>query len=163
MPAPRKVQQLPGPELKAKGAPSSSPLDAARGLWARAVGNAHTPAELAAAIDQMCAQLHLGLRRWIGAEGFRALLARALSEVQAEHPVLRGLACVGEGGSKTADAVRLQGPAAMGAAMVAVVGALIELLGRIIGGEMALRLVEQIEMPGPPQVLGTLSKADRNG
>lgn len=47
--------------------------------------------------------------------------------------------------------------------MVAAVAALIDLLGRIIGEEMAVRLVEQTGVPSPRGVVSTEPKGDRNG
>jgi hypothetical protein len=67
-------------------------------------------------------------------------------------------------------AVREHGVAKVEAGMVAAVGELIDLLGRIIGEEMALRLVEQAggeatgrEKPSPRGVVSTKSKGSRNG
>lgn len=74
--------------------------------------------------------------------GYRALLDRALVLTRAEHPALRSLSCGGDEPVTTAD-VRAEGAAEVAAGMVALVAALVELLGRIIGEEMAVRLVDQ--------------------
>jgi hypothetical protein len=115
-------------------------------LWSRIAGNASETQEVAEAAERMCTQLRVGLGRWIGAMGYRALLDRALGLVRAEHPALGGLSCHGEEEPAVADAVRAHGAAEVAAGMIAVVAVLIDLLGRIIGEEMALRLVEQTGM-----------------
>ncbi len=102
---------------------------------------------MAKAAEQMYTQLRLGLGRWIGVMGYRALLDRALGLARAEYPALAGLSCHGgEEEFEVAAAVRAHGAAEVTAGMVAVVAVLIDLLARIIGEEMALRLVEQTGM-----------------
>jgi hypothetical protein len=116
-------------------------------LWSRVAGNASETQEVAKAAEQMYTQLRLGLGRWIGVMGYRALLDRALGLARAEYPALAGLSCHGgEEEPEVAAAVRAHGAAEVAAGMVAVVAVLIDLLGRIIGEEMALRLVEQTGM-----------------
>ena len=134
--------------------PRSTATDAARCLWARAAGDARAPEEIAAAAERMCTQLREGLGRWIGAGGYRALLDRALGLVRAEHPALAGISCLGEDEQVITAAVRMHGAGEVAAGLVALVAALIELLGRIIGEEMAVRLVEQIGTPSPREVAG---------
>jgi hypothetical protein len=83
--------------------------------------------------------------------GYRALLDRALIVVRAEHPALGSLSCYGGDEAMIATAVRAHGATSVAAGMVALVSNLGELLGRIIGEEMALRLVEQTGTPGGPE------------
>ena len=129
--------------------------ETARRLWARAGGDGGAPEEVGAAADRLCAQLRAGLGRWIGAEGYRALLERALELARPEHPALGGLSCLGGDGLLTTAAVRAHGAGETAASFVALVAKLIELLGRIIGVEMALRLVAQTELPSPRGVVST--------
>jgi len=110
----------------------------------------------------MCTQLRAGLGRWVGATGYRALLDRALGLARAEHPALGSLLCHGGEVPMITAAVRAHGVAEVAAAMVAWVAALIELLGRIIGEEMAVRLVEQTDIPSPRGVVSTESKGGRD-
>jgi hypothetical protein len=142
---------------------SAAATDAARRLWARAAGDSSAPEEVAAAAERICFQLRVGLRRWIGAEGYRALLDRALGQVRAEHPALGGLSCLGGDEPVTTAAVRTDGAGEVAAGLVALVTALIELLGRIIGEEMAVRLVEQIGIPSSPGVVSTEPEGGRDG
>lgn len=114
-------------------------------LWSRVAGNVSESREVAEAAERMCTQLRLGLGRWIGVMGYRALLDRALGLARAENPALGGLSCHGgEEEAEVAAAVRAHGAAEVAAGMMAVVAVLIDLLGRIIGEEMAVRLVEQV-------------------
>jgi hypothetical protein len=144
--------------------PSSSPAtEAARGLWARTAGDTSAPQEVAAAADRMCTQLRTGLGRWIGTDGYRALLDRALGLTRAEHPPLGGFSCLGGDEPLSTTAVRAYGVVQVAGGMVALVAALIELLGRIIGEEMAVHLVEQIGVPSPRGVVSTESQRGRDG
>jgi hypothetical protein len=96
--------------------------------------------------------------------GYRALLDRAIGLARAEHPALGGLSCHGEEESVVAAAVRAHGAAEVAAGIMAVVAVLTDLLGRIIGDQMALRLVEQVglergrEASGPLNVVSTQSE-----
>jgi hypothetical protein len=137
--------------------------DTARRLWASAAGDGRAPEEVAAAVEAMCTQLRVGLGRWIGAEGYRALLERALEQARVEHPALGGLSCLGGDGLLTTAAVRAHGAGEVAAGFVALVAALIELLGRIIGDEMALRLVAQTGIPTPRRVVSTDREGEPDG
>ena len=140
---------------------SAAATDAASRLWTRAAGDASEAEDVAAAAEHTCTALRAGLGRWIGVSGYRALLDRALGVARAEHPALGSLPCHGGDEPAIAAAVRAHGPAKVAAGMVALVAALIELLGRIIGAEMALRLVEQTSIPSPRGVVSTESKGGR--
>ena len=50
---------------------------------------------MAVAADRVYSQLHPTLGRWIGVEGFRALLDRALGLARTEYPVLGDLFFLG--------------------------------------------------------------------
>ena len=148
------------------GQPSPLPspaTDLARRLWTRAGGDAGGPEEIAAAAEQMGTQLRAGLERWIGVDGYRVLLDRAMALARAEHPVLAGIASLGGDEPAVAAAARAHGAAKVAAGLVAVVAALVELLGRIIGDVMAVRLVEQIGLPSPRGVVSKKSNGGRDG
>ena len=144
--------------------------EVARHLWARAAGDTDSPEEVAAAAERTCIQLRAGLGRWIGAMGYRALLDRALVLMRAEHPELGSLSCYGGEEEMITAAVRMHGAAKVAAGMVALVAGLVELLGRIIGDEMALRLVEQTgvqtgkesERPSPRGVVSMKTRGARD-
>jgi hypothetical protein len=142
-----------------------SPSEAAKHLWACATYDSSAAKDVIAASERLCVALHAELGRWIGTDGFRALVERASIISRIEHPALGNISCLGgtEGGRMTADAVQAHGAAAVAAGMVALLSALIELLGRIIGDEMAIHLVTQIEIPSSRAIAHAGSEEDRNG
>ena len=142
---------------------SSAATGAAGRLWARAAGSATSTREVAAAADLMCAQLRLELGRWIGAGGYRALLERALGRTRVEHPALDGVSCLGGDASVFVAAVHARGAGELSAGLVALVAELVDLLGRIVGAEMAMQLVEQISVPSPRGVVSTRPQGGRDG
>jgi len=137
--------------------------DAARRVWARAAGDSRAPEDVTAAAEQLAIQLRTGLGRWIGAQGYRALLARAGGLARAEHPALGGLSWLGEDQPAITAAGQAQGTGEVTVGPVVLVAALIELLGRIIGEEMAVRLVEQSSMPSPRKLVSAETEGSRNG
>jgi hypothetical protein len=147
---------------------SAAATEVAQRLWQRVVGDSNTPEDVAVAATHMCTGLRVGLTRWVGTMGYRALIDRALLLARAEHPALGSLSCHGEEEPVTTATVRAHSAAEVATGMVALVTALIELLGRIIGEEMAVRLVEQIgmkretETPSPRGVVSTESKGGRD-
>ena len=120
---------------------NAAAIAVARRHWNSVAGSASTDEEVAAA-DRLCLELHKGLSRWIGVEGYRTLQDRALQEIIAEHPALGKLSFGGNDETANLLAVRESGRKEVADGMVALVALVVELLGRIIGIEMALRLVE---------------------
>jgi hypothetical protein len=122
---------------------SSSPptTTTASRLWPAEAGGADTPEALAAASDRLCAQLRAGLGNWIGGDGYATLLQRALDRAVPAHPALAAL--TGRCGSLegVVAAALAHGAPAVSAGILGVVTSLIELLSRLIGEDMALRLV----------------------
>lgn len=96
----------------------------------------------AVACERMCRTL----ARSLGSAGSRALLTRALSQAQAAHPALQEVSI-----SAKADvalegiflATAAHGEPAVIAGLETVLGALLALLGRLIGKDMVARLVAQ--------------------
>jgi hypothetical protein len=83
------------------------------------------------------------LTRWIGSDGYRALVDRALEQARGGHPALAGLQCQTGDVQGVAAIMREHGAAEVREGILALVALLIELLSRVIGEEMAVRLVEQ--------------------
>ena len=137
--------------------PDRSPVaaDAARRLWAGVAGDISRPEQVAAGAARLFTRLRAGLGRWIGAEGYCALLDRAIALVRAEHPALDGLSCQREGEPVTLETVRAHGSSQVAAGIVALLAAFIDLLGRIVGEEIAVRLVEQTAHPTSGDVVTT--------
>lgn len=103
-----------------------------------------TPAAAAAAAEIVFQRLADNLVRWVGADGSQALFTRARSLAQAENASLRDVP------PPARSALFLDGLAAgtephdAGAiidAAVTILGKLIELLGRLVGDDLAMRLL----------------------
>jgi hypothetical protein len=122
---------------------SAVAAEAARQFWAHEGLVAATPAEMAAAAEPGFARLRAVLTRWIGSEGYRALVDRALAQARAEHPAVAGLQCQGGDVGGVAAAVGARSAAEVREGIVALVARLVDLLSRLIGEEMATRLLEQ--------------------
>ena len=124
--------------------PLSRPaLDALERLWARETSSAHSSERVAVAAERVGADLCTGLSRWIGRDGYQGLLLRALDEVRAEHPWMAGLRCEEGRLNGLAAATVGQSGESVGAGMLALIVALAQVLGRITGEAMAIRLMEQ--------------------
>jgi hypothetical protein len=99
----------------------------------------------------LAASVHVGrqlaaeLSRWFGPYGYHALLARALADARTAHPALR-VVRVGPAPAPELegleDAARAQGAAAAVAGVEAVLAALIDLLGRLIGDDLAMTFID---------------------
>lgn len=137
--------------------------DAARRIWVRGGGGATSAEEVGAATQRVCDELRAGLSRWVGAEGYRALLDRALVLSITEHPVLSNISCHDGDALAAAVAARAHGTTQLAAGVVALVATLTELLGRIIGEEMAVQLVDRTGTSSPRTGSSTESRGGRNG
>jgi hypothetical protein len=96
----------------------------------------------AAATDR----LYRDLSRWIGRDGCHALFTRALVESQMSHPLLEEIEL--RAGSDRylegiAPAIMQHGSAAANSALESMLVAVIGLLARLIGDDMALKLIGQ--------------------
>ena len=133
-----------------QGSPAAT--EVARRHWARAAGDTNTLEEVAAAATRTCTQLQAGLARWVGTEGYRALIDQALLLARATHPALGSLSCHGGDEPVITAAVRAHSAAEVTAGIVALVVTLIDLLSRIVGEEMAVELVNQAvaQLPWQP-------------
>lgn len=119
-----------------------------------------SPDNVAAAAGRLSTRLRVGLGRSIGREGFRALFERAMSQLQADDEPLVALGILrGDEVAKPTGPGQAYGAAGVAAGMVALVATVIDLLSRIVGEEVALRLVENAGAPIPhgvadPEILG---------
>lgn len=143
--------------MTSRGAPAgdSAAHEAALRLWQRAVAAAPS-GDVYAATDRVLADLEQGLRRWVGAEGYAALLQRATSMTLPTHPALTRIEDLGLSPLPGDHAAVTEEDIHVG--VVALLAALMELLGRIIGFEMAMRLVEQLGQPSPRGIVSTESE-----
>jgi len=141
---------------------SAVATEAARRFWAHDGPDADGPAEMAAAAEQGCARLRAVLTRWIGSEGYRALVDRSLAEARAEHPAIAGLQCPGGDLAGVAAAVGVHSAAEVREGILALVARLIDLLSRLIGEDMATRLVEQAWAGGARPAASTVTEGFRD-
>jgi hypothetical protein len=142
---------------------SATATEVARGLWVRDAVDVGAPEEVTAEAERICAQLQTGLARWVGSAGYRMLVGRALELARPEHPALGKISFNGNDGEKIAAAVRAHGAAEVTAAIVALVVTMIDLLGRIVGEEMAVELVKQTEAASPGRASNTGTEGGRDG
>jgi len=93
------------------------------------------------AVDRICR----GLARSLGAQGFDALLNRALRQTEIEHPLLEGIR-VGRGDEPVLlgldNLVAQHGDEKVNAALESILRTILALLGRLIGEDMVPRLLE---------------------
>ena len=140
---------------------SATATEVARGLWTRNPSDG--PEQAAAAAHEVCVRLRTGLVRWVGSEGYRALLHRSLEQARVESPALKLLSCNGSDEQEIAAAVQARGAAEVTAGVVTLVATLIDLLGRLIGEELAVELVKQAVREDPRRVSNSGTVRDRNG
>jgi len=96
-------------------------------------------------LQQTCTRVLGNLREALGEDGCNALLARALARAEREHPPLKKIRRL------YGDSIHLDGVAAsvdafgvpaVTAAIEALFAALVDVLGRLIGEDMAARLID---------------------
>ena len=122
-------------------------------LVARVPARSDPPGSTGLPIQAVSERTYRALARSLGATGARALLTRALTQAQDEHPVLREIRIdsASEAGlERVTEAVQAHGAAAVTAGLEAVLEMLLGLLGRLIGNDMVAQLVEQ-SAPGGTQ------------
>jgi hypothetical protein len=116
------------------------------------VSKATGDAGAGAAMQQICLRVTENLRDAMGDDGCTALLARALAQTEIRHPVLQDVRRLDNGGislDRVAGAVEAHGVASVRAGLEALFAALIEILGRLIGEDMAIRLLDHdVTRPG---------------
>jgi hypothetical protein len=103
------------------------------------------PEMVVAALQRTCLRVSENLCDALGQGGCSALLGRALARTGADHPALNDILQPGEGRidvDGVASSVEAHGVAAVTAAIEALLAALVESLGRLIGEEMAVRLMD---------------------
>jgi hypothetical protein len=89
--------------------------------------------------------LAVELCRWLGAGGCHALLTRALVQAKAHHPVLAGLAITTGARPRldlVTESVHSHGAKKVGAGLEAALVSLLELVGRLIGDDLSVKLAE---------------------
>lgn len=107
-----------------------------------------------AALQLTCSRVCDNLRELMGVDGCSALLDRAIARTEDRHPVWREIRRRDRDGvhlDGIATSVDLHGIAAVSAAVSALLAALFDVLARLIGEDLALRLME---LEAPPTDTG---------
>ena len=103
------------------------------------------------ALRRVCMAVTDSLRESLGQDGCDALIARALARTQGEHPVLKEVprskgAGVGLDEVVASDAVHTP---AVAAALEALLTAVLDILARLIGEDMATRIIDPDALQNP--------------
>ena len=104
---------------------------------------ADTPARAAAST---CEHLYRELSRWVGPDGCHALFTRALAQAKPEHPALGQIQLRPRSDpyvDGVAATIMAHGDAATAEALESLLVHLVELLGRLIGDDMVMKLIER--------------------
>jgi hypothetical protein len=105
-----------------------------------------------------CDHLYQELSRWVGPDGCHALFTRALAEARAEHSALAQIHLQPRSEhyiDGVAESIMAHGDRETGDALESMLARLVELLGRLIGDDMAMKLIGQsleFERSGTPSV-----------
>ena len=132
-------------------------IEVATQLWQEAVRDAAAPADCKAAAERLLAVIDAGLRRWIGAEGYAALLQRATTIAAPSHAALAQFAEIGLDVPQVplGDAPpRVFTDAESAEAMIGLLVVMMDVLGGIVGTDMAIRLMALSGTPSPRGLAG---------
>lgn len=106
-----------------------------------------------AATQETFRQLAGALTRWFGPFGYHALFARALAEAKSHHPALDDVRIHSANEpflDGLAESIEHHGTAAVTEGIITMLMAFIDLLSRLIGEDMALKLLDQsVRRQGP--------------
>jgi hypothetical protein len=106
-----------------------------------------TGADTAArAAASACEHLYRELSRWVGPDGCHALFTRALAQAKPEHPALGQIQLRARSEpyiDGVAATIMAHGDAATAEALESLLVHLVELLGRLIGDDMSMKLIER--------------------
>lgn len=93
-----------------------------------------------------CDRLYRDLSRWVGPDGCHALFTRALAESLTEYPLLAQVQLRPRSEpyiDGVADTARSHGDAVTAEALESIIVHVIELLRRLVGDDMAIKLIER--------------------
>jgi len=93
-----------------------------------------------------CDHLYDALSRWVGPDGCHALFTRGLAEARAEYPALAQIHLRARSQpyiDGVPETIMAHGDAATAQGLESMLAHLVELLGRLIGDDMATKLIER--------------------
>jgi len=102
------------------------------------------------ALQRLCTRVTDNLRGSVGDDGYNALLARALTRVERDHPALKDVRRVTDSNIQldgVVASIDRHGLPAVTVALESLVAALVDLLSSLIGADMVLNLIDS-----PPQL-----------
>jgi hypothetical protein len=100
---------------------------------------------IGAALLRTCARVSENVRDAMGDDGWNALLVRAITQTESAHPALSTVRRVNEGSvhlDGVVESVEAHGAAAVTEAIEALLATLVDILSRLIGEDMAIRLID---------------------
>lgn len=134
--------------MNGDASPSVSPqLQIARQILARDLtpDSARSPDAVGAGLQRTLTRLSDSLRDALGDDGCSALLARALARTEQQHPALNSVRRLNDDSiylDGVVQSVETHGAASVAAAVEALLAALVEILGRLIGEDMTIRIMD---------------------
>jgi hypothetical protein len=124
----------------------------------------HEGADAAArAAVAACEQLYLELSRWVGRDGCHALFIRALAEARPEHAALGQIQLRPRSEpyiDGVAETIMAHGDLATAEALESMLARLVELLGRLIGDDMAKTLIDRTLGPSESRDAGPADRQE---
>jgi len=93
-----------------------------------------------------CDHLYRDLSRWVGPDGCHALFTRALAQARTEYPALEQIQLRARSEpyiDGVGETIMAHGDAPTAEALESMLVRLVELLGRLIGDDMAMKLIER--------------------
>lgn len=100
----------------------------------------------AGAAGEACDQFYRELARWVGSDGCHALFARALADARSSNPALTQIQLHQRSDPYVqgiGDSVAAHGEPATITALESMLAVLVDLLRRLIGNDMAAKLIER--------------------
>ena len=126
---------------------SPSARQAARRLIENRQHEREPSSDLARAVVDACNDLYRELSRWVGPDGCHALFARALAQARTDSATLEQIQ-LRPGADPyldgVADSILTHGDSTVAEALESMLVYLVELLQRLIGGDMATKLIDRI-------------------
>ncbi len=143
-------------------APSALAREAAAQLWERFAG-APAGAAQAAAVARLHTALRVELQRWIGADGYRVLYTRAHELSRAAHPEIAVLTPGTQEPSIGALTLVAGNGVQLSVAIQTLLANIVDLLAKIVGFDVAVRLVDQVVVQDRREGPDTTSDGARDG
>jgi hypothetical protein len=134
------------------GPPVPTSVEIARRLIARGAesGNGGEPKSAGAALQRTCVRVAERLRDSMGEDGCNALIARALARTEGGHPALKNIRRLDEGGiylDGVIASIETYGVVEVTASVEALLASLVDVLARLIGEDMAARIIDDTRPP----------------